>query len=61
VQPKERAREENFELIYRIDQAGDLREITLDYADQFMMTGQINRLLVSVTLHVTSGIVSYRG
>jgi hypothetical protein len=61
VKPKEQAREETFELIYRIDQPGDLRNITLDYADQFMMTGQINRMLVSVTLRVNSGTVSYRG
>lgn len=59
--PKSSAREETFELIYRIDQPGGLWDITLDYADQFMMTGKINRIIASVKLHVTSGTVSYRG
>ncbi len=59
--PKSPAREETFELIYRIDQPGSLWDITLDYADQFMMTGQINRMITSVKLHVSNGTVSYRG
>jgi hypothetical protein len=61
AKPNVPAREETFELIYRIDQPGSLWEITLDYADQFMMTGKINRIISSVKLHVTSGTVSYRG
>ncbi|HEX2958782.1 MAG TPA: hypothetical protein VHO70_18250 [Chitinispirillaceae bacterium] len=59
--PKVSVREETFELIYRIDQPGTLSEITLVYADQFMMTGKINKTLASVKLQVTSGTVSYRG
>jgi hypothetical protein len=61
VNPKGPAREETFELIYRIDQPGGVFDVTLDYADQFMMTGQINRIISSVKLRVTSGTVSYRG
>ena len=59
--PNSSAREETFELIYRIDQPGSLWDITLDYADQFMMTGKISRIIASVQLRVTTGTVSYRG
>jgi len=61
MKPDGTSREEKFILVYKIEHPGTLTEITLDYADQFFMTGQINRIIISVPMHVSSGTVSYRG
>jgi hypothetical protein len=55
------SREESFTLIYKIEHPGPLTNVTIEYADQFTMTGQINRIIVSVPIHFTSGTVSSRG
>lgn len=55
------SREEPFTLIYEIGHSVNLTDITLFYADQFMLTGQINKIVIAVPLHVTSGIVTHRG
>lgn len=52
---------ENFILIYQIGPDLAVSNIILDYADQFFMTGQINRIILSIPLIVESGTVTSRG
>ena len=53
--------EEKFILIYHIGPGITVSDIILDYADQFFMTGQINRIILSVPLKVKKGPVTSRG
>ncbi len=55
------SREETFVLIYHIGGSKAVSRIVLDYADQFFMTGQINKIILSVPLAVEQGTVSSRG
>jgi hypothetical protein len=55
------SREESFVLIYHIGSNASIRNIILDYADQFFMTGQVNKIILSIPLEVQRGTVSSRG
>jgi hypothetical protein len=55
------AREEVFVLLYHIGTGASTSNIILDYADQFFMTGQINKIILTIPLEVTRGQVTSRG
>jgi|GEM_PF-3658979 len=55
------SREEEFTMIFKIGANEPISRIVLDYADQFFMTGKVNRIILSVPLHVTRAKVSSRG
>jgi hypothetical protein len=52
---------EKFILVYKIGPNESATGIVLDYADQFFMTGQINKIILSVPLQVERGTVTSRG
>ncbi|MBN1577913.1 MAG: hypothetical protein JW913_15240 [Chitinispirillaceae bacterium] len=54
------SRVEKFTLVYKIGTNASTT-IILDYADQFFMTGKINRIIISVPLLVERGTVTSRG
>ncbi|MBN1757038.1 MAG: hypothetical protein JW863_01900 [Chitinispirillaceae bacterium] len=55
------SREEKFILIYHIGPEASISNVILDYADQFFMTGQINKIILSIPLDVHRGAVTSRG
>lgn len=55
------SRDEEFTIIFKIGPNASTSNIVLDYADQFFMTGKVNRIILSVPLHVTRAKVSSRG
>ena len=61
IKPDGSSKEESFTLIYKIEQAGTLMTTNLDYVDQFTLTGQINKIVISIPLRITSGTVTSRG
>ena len=64
LQPKRRdgtSREESFTLVFKLKPHGYYSKVTIDYADQFFMTGKINKIVLSVPLQVSSGKVTSRG
>ncbi len=61
VDSRGKSREEPFTLIYKIGPDARLSSVVLDYADQFFMTGKINRIIISLPLQVSGGKVTSRG
>ena len=52
---------EKFTLIYNVGPNISTANVILDYADQFFMTGQINKIILSVPLQIERGSVTSRG
>lgn len=64
LEPKRNNRippEEPFAMVFKLQPSGYHSSETIYYADQFSLTGKINRIILSVSLTVTSGKVTARG
>ena len=55
------SRVEKFILIYNVGPDKSTANVILDYADHFFMTGQINKIIISVPLQIERGSVTSRG
>lgn len=53
--------EESFAMVFKLQPSGYHSSETIYYADQFSLTGKINKIILSVSLKVTNGTVSARG
>jgi hypothetical protein len=55
------AYEEKFTLVFKIGPSKSLSDLIIDYADQFNLTGKVNKIIMTVPLHVSRGTVTARG
>ena len=55
------SRVEKFTLIFNVGPNKSTANVILDYADQFFMTGKINKIIISVPLQIERGPVTSRG
>jgi hypothetical protein len=53
--------EESFTMVFKLQPSGYHNNETIYYADQFSLTGKINKIILSVSLKVTNGTVTARG
>lgn len=55
------SREESFTLVFKIGPRKLLSNLTIAYADQFFMTGKVNKIVLSLPLNAKKGTVTHRG